>query len=768
MSSVRARGLARLGACALAVAAALSVSVAATPAHAEPTGSAPGFAVTDFFLPAVPEGGSVAQSVAGLWFGSTATTYTKTGGDSWLSVSAGGLVTGTAPPTAPDVPGLITVEASDGTTTSDIAVEVPVLSTGQRPQIETASWNLDGVGTGDTRSEQAEVRAIVASGIDILGLQGTAGTAATTLAHDLGWHSYQSSGDLGIVSAYPITDVTEPTAATPAAGATLHLAGQDVRIWTADLDDTDYGPYRACFDGVTGSALVADEKAATRYAQATAIAAEMRSDLAAGQTMPVVLLGDLASPSATDWTAATSAAHCGVGPVSWPVPAVFADAGLGDSYRVASADPVADPGVTWSPLVTTNAAQHAPEPQDRIDYVDYAGPLQVLGSESLYTGWAGSAGDVGSDWPTDHAAVVTLFQVAGVFDPGTTVIEGTPEVGSTLHVDTSSWVPQPHSYLYRWYADGRLVAGGPLFTPTSAMAGEAITAQITGTGAGYASLTVTTPPVTVVAAGSGGGLTGTGPVRIASTLSAEPNANGWYHQPVTVAFTCTPGAAALAGPCPAPVTVSTDGTGQVVTGTVSDTAGTSSTTSAILDLDQTPPTVSVVGVSAGAIYPGLGPRPTCSARDALSGVASCTLVVTRSGDVATVTATAVDQAGNVGRTTLAYRTSSAAPTVTTYRGVAGLPKGATLRFAGKVVKGSVLHAEPRHAYSLVLRLGSGTEAPRYFAPVAGAQQFKGDGRPMKARGAHRFTLQITPMPHGLRAPKIAVSLDGAMHVFHVR
>jgi Listeria-Bacteroides repeat domain (List_Bact_rpt)/Divergent InlB B-repeat domain len=374
---------------------------------------APGFVTSTFHAPQVRVNAQVSQSVAGLWNGNAVTSYTKTGGDSWLSVSGAGLVTGTAPGTAPQHPGTITVQATDGTTTSQTTVEIPVVAADDAPQIATATWNLWDAGTHVDDSLLKDLTVIGDNGLGVIGVQQDGGTVAQQLAQALGWYDYEGTGGLGIVSAWPISSsgVVAATGTAPAVGVTVHIDGQNVRVWDAALDDTGYGPEQACAQsGSTASSIVASEQASNRYAQAQAVAAEVKPDVAAADSTPVVFLGDLASPSASDWTTATATAHCDIGAVDWPVPDAITGTGLTDSFRAANPDPVADPGTTWSPIEQTNPTTGAAEPQDRIDYVDYAGGgLKLVGSNTLVAGWP-SATDVNSNaWTSDHAAVVSTF-----------------------------------------------------------------------------------------------------------------------------------------------------------------------------------------------------------------------------------------------------------------------------------------------------------------------------------------------------------------------
>jgi hypothetical protein len=142
--------------------------------------------------------------------------------------------------------------------------------------------------------------------------------------------------------------------------------------------------------------------------------------------------------------------------------------------------------------------------------------------------------------------------------------------------------------------------------------------------------------------------------------SPAPNANGWNNSPVTLSWSCTD---ATSGPVASPVsvTISTEGANQSATGTCTDQAGnTASDTQGGIDIDLTPPTnIQWVGGPAdgGAYYFGFVPSaPTCTAEDALSGLASSCMVSGYGTGVGshTMTATATDRADNVATATRTY------------------------------------------------------------------------------------------------------------------
>ncbi len=110
------------------------------------------------------------------------------------------------------------------------------------------------------------------------------------------------------------------------------------------------------------------------------------------------------------------------------------------------------------------------------------------------------------------------------------------------------------------------------------------------------------------------------------TGSAAPaaNANGWNNTDVTVTFTCTDATSGVAS-CSSPVTRSAEGTNQSATGTATDNAGnTASTTVSGINIDKTPPitSASLAGALGNNSWYTTPVLVTLSATDNLSGVAA--------------------------------------------------------------------------------------------------------------------------------------------------
>ncbi|MEU7641955.1 HAD-IA family hydrolase [Streptomyces sp. NPDC039016] len=363
-------------------------------------------------------------SVAGLLRGAAASapvTFAADHGAHWVEVSADGTLRGT-PGAAGNTD--VTVTATDGAGgRARLTVHIPVVGANEPlvRELKVMSWNLWFGGTKVRDHRDKQLRVLLEADVDIVGLQETHSTATRELAEALGWDHHQAGENLGVLSRYPI--VARHGSPDPGfyggTGVTVRLdsranAPQEVVLWSAHLNYTPYGPYSACLDRLPVADLVEDEASSGRLGQMREILAAIAGQLADRDTTPVLLVGDFNAPSHLDWTQATAPLQCGYGPVGWPVTKAAEDTGLRDSYRVAHPDPLRDPGATWSPVHDTHEdGSGRAEPQDRIDYVLYAGArLEVHDATAYVSGTNALFPDVaGNDWPSDHAAVLTTFSL---------------------------------------------------------------------------------------------------------------------------------------------------------------------------------------------------------------------------------------------------------------------------------------------------------------------------------------------------------------------
>jgi hypothetical protein len=146
------------------------------------------------------------------------------------------------------------------------------------------------------------------------------------------------------------------------------------------------------------------------------------------------------------------------------------------------------------------------------------------------------------------------------------------------------------------------------------------------------------------------------PLSVSASAAPAANAAGWNNSDVTVSFACAGGVPPLQ--CPASQTVTLEGANQAVSGTVTDAAGQTASTSVSINLDKTPPTISAV-VSpvpdANGIVRAVSATVTFTCSDSLSGVAICpTPITVTTAGLQTFTGNATDIAGNTATTSTQF------------------------------------------------------------------------------------------------------------------
>ncbi len=150
--------------------------------------------------------------------------------------------------------------------------------------------------------------------------------------------------------------------------------------------------------------------------------------------------------------------------------------------------------------------------------------------------------------------------------------------------------------------------------------------------------------------------------KIAFSESPTADSFGWEHSAVVVSFHCS--SVSGIATCPSPITLATEGSALSVSGTAVSNAGlTATATSPAINIDLTPPTVTVTTPTNGTIY-ALNSPVTVSyvCADALSGLAQCSGTLPNGAPLNTTqrvthksfTVTGKDKAGNVSQATSYY------------------------------------------------------------------------------------------------------------------
>lgn len=133
--------------------------------------------------------------------------------------------------------------------------------------------------------------------------------------------------------------------------------------------------------------------------------------------IPMVVIGDFNEASHLDWVEPAKHLHCGQ-ICGWNSSLLMSEWGFTDAYRKLHPNPVENPGITWSIAVKFGDGSELPitvkEPQDRIDYVYYAGSKLTPRKAQLLpeTGVNKPKPEhFLNEWPSDHWALIMDFTV---------------------------------------------------------------------------------------------------------------------------------------------------------------------------------------------------------------------------------------------------------------------------------------------------------------------------------------------------------------------
>lgn len=268
--------------------------------------------------------------------------------------------------------------------------------------IKVLTWNIwhGGHRYGKAVGLERVIETIKSSHADIIGLVETYGSGEE-IADALGYYFYLISSNLSVISRYPITETIREFRPSNFGGVKLSLSPDKNLIyfntWLNYLPDVDASIRVA---RKNADELINDE-GATRHAEIKEILKRIDPYLKKSDHLPIIMGGDFNMGSHLDWTAETRGIHYDLA-VEWPESKEMLKAGFSDSYRQLHISPLSDPGLTWGVRAAPNTSLYGL--RDRIDFIYYKGKdLNPIASKVI-------------DYhpvmfPSDHAAVVTLFQL---------------------------------------------------------------------------------------------------------------------------------------------------------------------------------------------------------------------------------------------------------------------------------------------------------------------------------------------------------------------
>jgi endonuclease/exonuclease/phosphatase family metal-dependent hydrolase len=292
----------------------------------------------------------------------------------------------------------------------------PVFSDDEDLELRVMTFNI--WYGGEQVSFGQVVEAIRLAHPDLIGVQEPDGNLKT-LANAVGLSYVDEKRN--IISRYPLFDPdTGCNLKTPVPYTRVLVApGRMVAFANVHLTSSPSGP-DLVRDGGTPEEVLALERR-VRAPELQPYIQVLSDRVAKG--VPVFFAGDFNSPSHQDWIPETTGRRLHLRyPLEWPVTKALAEAGLRDSFREIYPDPVAKPGLTWTPghphpWVKSN------EPMERIDMIWTGGKTSTLESKIIGESGNPSVDIAVSPYPSDHRAVVSTFRVVPARAPAMIAVD---------------------------------------------------------------------------------------------------------------------------------------------------------------------------------------------------------------------------------------------------------------------------------------------------------------------------------------------------------
>jgi len=298
-----------------------------------------------------------------------------------------------------------TLHVPDEDQTQNIFKLITPNSTANPNILKLLQWNIwhGGVHLGQTEGPQRVKDLIKNTGADIIAIQEGYG-AQTELANALGYemHTKSPSDNLALLSRYAITKSISNDYFKSNTGIISLPNKRKVLIgnwWLRYASKHEYTGSYADLGLDTKNWIDEDSKVGAIDAQRN-LDKDIDPIIQSNPELPVIIAGDFNSGTHLDWTSRAAFLHYGYGPVDFPISKLMVNQGYTDAHRHLYPDEVVYPTGTF-------AAIYGHMQTLRIDFIYYKG----LNIKPLFSKIVRTAPEIDDVWPSDHAAVFTVFEV---------------------------------------------------------------------------------------------------------------------------------------------------------------------------------------------------------------------------------------------------------------------------------------------------------------------------------------------------------------------
>ncbi|MEM9141339.1 MAG: endonuclease/exonuclease/phosphatase family protein [Bacteroidota bacterium] len=276
--------------------------------------------------------------------------------------------------------------------------------------LKVMAWNILHGGNDIENGPQQVIAIIKELDPDILLMVETYGSGKL-IAETLGYHFHliapegtpldDKTINLSIYSKFPFGERIDTGFDFYLGGREVLVEGKKIRVFANWFH---YLPWENAPEqtGKSVEELLDWEKKGKRTEMIQKVLPHLEKYASQADTVPMILAGDMNTPSHLDWGEATKSRHNGL-VVPWYATRVLEDLGFADSYREVHPNPNWHPGITWDAKDAVDS--------NRIDYVFYNGDLRPIASESYmaFLGEPITLSDKKIPYPSDHGIVLTTF-----------------------------------------------------------------------------------------------------------------------------------------------------------------------------------------------------------------------------------------------------------------------------------------------------------------------------------------------------------------------